>query len=237
MTTRVLVIVPAYNEERTIAAVLSGLRQAAPDFDRVVVTDGSSDATSNIVAKLGEKQLRLPCNLGYGRALQTGMKYALERGYEVIVCMDADGQHNPADAPRLVQALMESNADMVLGSRYCGQRPYASTFTRSVGQILFSYLTLLLFGWRIYDTTSGFKALRRRACEALVQATFMDFHMEALVRLTFSGSKIIEVPISVMQRSFGQSMHSVTSIFRYPLKTLLLSVVAAMDVLIARRTK
>jgi glycosyltransferase involved in cell wall biosynthesis len=235
--TRVLVIIPAYNEEHTIGDVLSGVRQAAPEFDRVVVTDGSLDKTGDIVARLGEKQLRLPCNLGYGRALQTGMKYAMARGYDIVLCMDADGQHRPVDAPRLVKALLENNADMVIGSRYCERGAYETTFTRRVGQILFSRLTGLLLGQRIYDTTSGYKALRARVCKVLVQGTFMDFHVETMVRLIWLGFKIVEYPITITERAFGHSMHSFNSVFQYPLKTLFLTMVAAMDALVARRIK
>jgi glycosyltransferase involved in cell wall biosynthesis len=237
MTPRVIVIIPAYNEERTVGGVIAGLRQAAPAFDRVIVSDGSQDRTADIVSELGEKQLRLPCNLGYGRALQTGLKYALARNYEIVVCMDADGQHKASDAPRLVQALIESNADMVIGSRYCEHRLYASTITRRIGQVFFSRLTHLLIRQRVYDTTSGFKALRARACQALVTGTFMDFHMETMVRLRLLGLKVVEFPITVGERAFGRSMHSFKSVFHYPLKTLLLTMVAAMDVFLARRVK
>ena len=111
MDERVIVVIPAYNEEQTIASVLIRLRQAAPEFDRVVVVDGSKDATGKVVAEIGEKQINLPVNLGYGLALQTGLKYALYKGYDIVVSMDADGQHRPEDVPRLVDALRETGAD------------------------------------------------------------------------------------------------------------------------------
>jgi glycosyltransferase involved in cell wall biosynthesis len=234
---RVLVVMPAYNEEKTIASVLERLRRAAPEFDRVVVNDGSKDATGDIVAALGEKQLRLPCNLGYGRALQTGLRYSLRRGYDIVVSIDADGQHNPEDLPRLVAMLDESESDMVIGSRFCGGRRYKSPFGRRVGQLLFSHMTRVLIGHRIYDTTSGFKVLRAAACEAIVNGTFMDFHIETIVRLSLSGFKIVETPISAGDRLLGRSMHSFTSIFRYPLQTVLLTFVAVVDALLARRTR
>jgi hypothetical protein len=106
-----------------------------------------------------------------------------------------------------------------------------------MGQLLFSHLSRLLIGQRIYDTTSGFKALRASAGRALVQGAFMDFHMETIVRLSLLGFKIVEFPITVNERTFGHSMHSFNSIFRYPLKTLLLTMAAAMDALLARRAK
>jgi hypothetical protein len=237
MRQRTLIVVPAYNEEKTIADVLLGLRRVAPEFDRVVVNDGSRDATARIVAQLGENQLNLPCNLGYGHALQTGLKYALECGYDVVVCFDADGQHDPADVPHVVQALLASESDMVIGSRYCDGQAYSETVSRRLGQLLFSHLSRLLLGQRIYDTTSGFKAIRASACDVLVRGTFMDFHTETLVALSLLGFKITEQPITIRERTFGQSMHSLSSIVEYPLKTLLLTVVAAVDALLARRAQ
>lgn len=233
----VLVVIPAYNEEKSISSVLEHVKRVAPEFDRIVVNDGSRDSTGDVVAALGEKQLRLPCNLGYGPALQTGLKYSLLRGYDVVVSMDADGQHNPEDVPRLVAKLDESQADMVIGSRFCDDRPYKSSFGRRAGQLLFSHLTRLLLGHRIYDTTSGFKALRAAACQAIVSGTFLDFHIETLVRLSLSGFKIVEIPINAGERTLGRSMHSFASVFRYPLQTVLLTVIAVVDSLLARRTK
>jgi glycosyltransferase involved in cell wall biosynthesis len=231
----VLIVIPAYNEAETIATVLKGLQQAVPQFDRVVVNDGSSDATGEVVAGLGEKQLKLPCNLGYGQALQTGLKYALIRGYDIIVSMDADGQHRPEDVLHLVDALRESGADMVIGSRFCNGTPYNTPLSRRLGQLLFSHLTRLLLGRRIYDTSSGFKALRATTCEVIVSGTFMDFHLETLVQLSLSNFKIIERPVPVQERTFGRSMHSFISVFQYPLKTILLTIVAFMDAFLMRR--
>jgi glycosyltransferase involved in cell wall biosynthesis len=237
MKARVLIVIPVYNEENTIAKVIYGLRRAAPDYDRVIVNDGAKDATGRIVAELNEKQLWLPCNLGYGHALQTGLKYGLQHGYEFIVSFDGDGQHRPEDVPCLVEALVAHEVDMVIGSRFLHGRAYSSATGRKLGQILFSHLTRLLLGRRIFDTTSGFKAMRAATCEAIVNGIFMDFHTETIVRLSLSGFKIIEHPITVYQRNYGRSMHSYVSIFAYPLQTLLLTVVATVDSFLARRIK
>ena len=237
MEPRVLIVIPAYNEENTIASVLFGLRHAAPKFARVVVNDGSTDATGNLISKLGEKQLRLPCNLGYGHAVQTGLKYALIRGYDIVVCFDADGQHRPEDVPGVVATLLGSGADVVIGSRFCNGQPYRGSMSRRSGQVLFSLLTRLLTGRRIYDTTSGFKALRVAACDVIVRGTFMDFHTEMVVRLSLLGFNIVEQPIIVQERTFGRSMYSFGSVIEYPMKTLLLTMVAAVDALLARRVR
>ncbi len=235
MNPRVLIVIPAYNEEKTITAVIEGLRRAVPDYDRVVVNDGARDRTGEIVAALGEKQLWLPCNLGYGNALQTGLKYGLQSSYDVIVSFDGDGQHRPEDVQPVVEALLNSQADMVIGSRYCHGRTYNSPLGRKLGQILFSQLTRLLLGRRIYDTTSGFKAMRPSACQMVVGGVFMDFHTESLVHLSMADFKIVEHPITVHERESGRSMYSFASVLAYPLQTLLLTVVALVDALLQRR--
>jgi glycosyltransferase involved in cell wall biosynthesis len=233
----VLIVIPAYNEEKTIAAVLGCLRQVVPAYDRVVVNDGSADNTAGVVAEMGEKQLQLLCNLGYGHALQTGLKYALQQGYEVVVCMDADGQHQPEDVPRLVEALYQNEADLVIGSRFGNGNPYNTPISRRLGQLFFSHLTYFLLGRRIYDTSSGFKAIRAAACEAVIQKNFMDFHIETIVQLSLSNFKIMELPVTVKERTHGHSMHSIASIFQYPLKTILLTIVAFMDAFLVRRAR
>jgi len=237
MSRRVLVVVPARNEEATIAAVLEGLRRAAPRFDRLTVNDGSTDGTARVLERMGERQLRLPFNVGYGRALQAGMRYALLEGYDVVAFIDADGQHDPADVPRLVERLDAGAADMIIGSRFCDGRAYDGPWGRRVGQRLLSHLSRLLTGRRIYDTTSGLKALRARACAAILDGTFMDAHMETIVRLSLLGHAIEELPVRVRPRDHGQSMHSYVSAIRYPTQTLLLTLVAALDALLTRRNR
>jgi hypothetical protein len=237
MNQRVIIVIPAYNEENSIYSVLLELRRVAPDYDLVVVNDGSNDNTGKIVTELGDSQITLPCNLGYGRALQTGIKYALNCNYDVIICFDADGQH-PADyVTQIVEKLIESGAGLVIGSRYCDGSPYTGPYGRRVGQRVFSYLTRFLIGQRIFDTSSGFKAMSAGACRVIIGGTFLDFHIEALVRLSMFGFKIVEMPITMRDRSFGRSMHSFTSFIEYPLKTLTLTIVAMIDALVARRTK
>lgn len=237
MADRILVVIPAHNEEQAIAAVIERLRKTVPEFDRVVVNDGSSDSTGKIVSDLGEKQLQLVCNLGYGHALQTGLKYALMRGYDVVVTMDADGQHQPEDVPRLVQALEENGADLVIASRFSDGRPYNTPVDRRLGQLLFSHLTRLLLGYRIYDTSSGFKAMRSKTCEVIVDTPFMDFHIETIVQLSLANFKIIELPVTIEERTSGRSMHSFVSVFNYPLKTILLTMAAIMDAVVVRRAR
>jgi glycosyltransferase involved in cell wall biosynthesis len=237
MKPSVLVVIPAFNEEGSIARVLDGLRRHAPSFDRLVVNDGSQDGTGAIVSALEERQLQLSSNLGYGSAIQLGLKYALIRNYDIVVTIDADGQHRPEDVSRLVQTLIDDNVDMVIGSRFVDGRAYDTPFYRRMGQIIFSKTTSILVKERMYDTSSGFKVMRNDICKSPVNATFMDFHIETIVRLSMLGYTIKEVSVDVLERSAGESMHSFSSVFQYPLRTILLTLAAVMDTYIERRTR
>ena len=237
MADRVLVVVPAYNEAATIGRVLERLRAAAPNIDRLVVTDGSRDGTADVVRAAGERHLDLVCNVGYGRALQAGMMYALSRGYDVIVTIDSDGQHDPFDVPRLLEALDQQSADVVIGSRFVASRRYTGPLGRRVGQATFSRLTGLLLGKRIYDTTSGLKAMRAPAFAAALEGRFLDFHTEVLVRLSMLGFRIEEFPIVVEERRSGQTMYSFLSGFAYPVKTMLFLVTGMLDAWLRRRSR
>ncbi len=237
MNEKILVVIPAYNEEETIANVIMNLRRVVPEYDLVVVNDGSVDKTATVVDDLGEKQLKLPCNVGYGLALQTGLKYALLREYDIIVSMDADGQHQPKDVPRLVDALISTNADMVIGSRFCEGQVYDTPLSRRIGQLFFSYLTRLILTRRIYDTSSGFKAWRATACKNIIDGIFLDFHIETIVQMSLMNLRVKEIPVTVLERSFGQSMHSIASVFQYPFKTILLTIAVLMDAVFVRRIR
>ena len=234
---KVLIVIPAHNEEATITAVIMKLRQIVPEYDRVIVNDGSKDKTGEILDKLGEKQLELPCNVGYGMALQTGLKYGLIKGYDIIVSMDADGQHRPEDVQPLVDDLISSQVDMVIGSRFCEAKNYNTPFSRKMGQLFFSHLTRMFLGHRIYDTSSGFKALRAEACQFVVDGIFMDFHIETIVQMSLLNLKIKEFPVTVLERTAGKSMHSLASVFQYPIKTILLTFAVLMDVIFIRRVR
>ncbi len=126
---------------------------------------------------------------------------------------------------------------MVIGSRFLPGSPYFSSFSRRLGQFTFSHLTRILTGRRIYDTTSGFKAFHAGTCQAILSGTSWDFHIETIVRLSLLGYRIGEVPIIAGERVSGRSMHSITSIVEYPLKTLLLTMLAAVDVYLTRRAQ
>ena len=226
----VLVIIPAYNEEDNITNVIEGLGKYASKYDRVFVDDGSTDKTAAIIQQHGEDLLSLPCNLGYGRALQTGMLYALNHSYQIIVFFDSDGQHIPSYISHLVRELQNSNTDMIIGSRFLRGQGYKGPLSKKIGVIIFSHLIKIFTGKRIYDSTSGLKAINAKVCQILVRGVFADFHAESLINLLLRGIKIREYPITVKKRVYGQSMYSLLSTLSYPFITLFLILVNIVDV-------
>src|SRR5215813_10949946 len=159
--TRVLVTIPAYNEEGTIEEVVRRVRESLPNFDLLVVNDGSCDATGEILGHLGVVTATHLCNLGYGRAIQTALKYALSCDYDALITLDADAQHYPEQVLRLYYADMERGWDVLIGSHYVKTHDYSQApLGRRIGMRLFSLLVRAITGHHIYDTTSGLKVIR-----------------------------------------------------------------------------
>jgi len=160
---RIVAIVPAYNEAGAIGGVVAAIRAANPRFDVVVVDDGSRDETSAIARAHGAAVVTLPYNIGIGGAVQTGFKYALERGYGMAVRLDGDGQHDPGELPKLLGPIERDEADIVTGSRFAdGSGDYRPPLARRIGIIWFARIVSLLTRQRVTDTTSGFQAPPRR---------------------------------------------------------------------------
>lgn len=204
---RTLVIIPAYNEEATIAQVIAAIRRDAPRCDIVVVDDGSSDGTPRIVESTeGAMLVRHPFNLGIGGAMQTGYKYALRHGYDVAVQCDADGQHPSGRIPDLVRLVTEGKADLLIGSRYVADTAYTPSITRRIGKSIMSRLVDTLIGGGITDTTSGFRAANRRVI-ALFARDYPDDYpeAEALVMVYKQGLKAAEMPVDMLPRQGGQT--------------------------------
>lgn len=224
---RVLVAVPAFNEAETIAEVVARVRQSLAGFDLLVINDGSTDGTQEILDGLGVRTAQHLCNLGYGRAIQTAIKFAAHERYDALITLDADGQHAPEQVLALYREFEESRGDCVVGSRFVTGRGYGGApFDRRLGMLLFSWLTWIFAGKRIYDTTSGLKAIRSTVFEPLARWHFVDFHAEAIVYLSRLGFKVAEFPITVAERRTGVSMYSPFKALVYPLKTALMVLLA-----------
>lgn len=207
---RGLVIMPAFNEERTIGPVLDGVRQHAPTFDILVVDDGSRDATCAIARSKGAAVLRHPFNMGYGVAVQTAYKYAAQHQYPVLVQLDADGQHDPAFVPVLARRILEGHADAVVGSRFLHGDGYVPPFARRVGMVLFGYIASVVTRRRVTDPTSGYQAMSRRVFEFLQTDLFPADYPDAdvLILLDRARFRVEEQPVKMKPSPTGKSMHS-----------------------------
>lgn len=203
---RTLVIVPALNEEESLPGVIAGIRRHAPWVDVVVINDGSTDHTGAVAESCGAIVLHMPYNVGIGAAVQTGFLYAARYGYEVAIQTDGDGQHPPEELPTLVDALMQGNADMVMGSRYIEDRGYRTPWIRRVGIVWLAWIVSLVTGAPCTDPTSGFRASNRRTILLCAQFYPQDYpEPEAIVMLRRAGLRIRELPVRMQARQGGRS--------------------------------
>jgi len=219
---RILVIIPAHNEEETIGDVVARVKESVPVADVLVIDDYCSDATARVAREAGARVIALPLHLGYGTALQTGFKYALERCYDYVVQMDGDGQHEPRCVSDLLAEVRSGAADVALGSRFLRGRSYKAQFVRRLGMMLFGFLTSAAIRQRITDPTSGFQAFSRQVVEFHTRDGYpIDFpDADVLISLSLNGFRIKEVPV-IMYQKVGKSMHGGLRPFYYVFKMLL----------------
>lgn len=218
---RALVIIPAYNEEKNVAAVIRKIRQK-PGIDVVVVNDGSKDRTSRVARDAGAIVVDLPFNLGIGGAVQTGYLYAYKNGYDVAVQVDADGQHDPADLEKIIGPVAKGDADMVLGSRYVEKTGYKAPLARRMGMVVFSTVVSLINRQPIKDTTSGYRAVNKNVIAYFVDNYPADYpEVEALILLKKVGFRIKEIPVTMAERAHGESSITPLRSVYYMIKVLL----------------
>ncbi len=219
---RVLVIVPAYNEEENIAGVIRDLMENYPEGDIVVVNDGSCDGTSGIVRRLGVTVIDLSYNLGIGGAMQTGFLHALAGGYDAAIQFDGDGQHNADEIRKIFRPHEKMNADLVVGSRFLSEGGFTSSLQRRLGAKILSFIVSTLVGKKITDTTSGFRFYSRRALEFFGSNYPEDYpEVEAFILAHKKGLIIEEVPAEISPRKFGRSSITVPRAVYYMVKVLL----------------
>lgn len=203
---KVLIIIPAYNEEESIGEVLNNLNQNYPEYDYVVVNDCSKDRTESILSDKKANYINLPVNLGIGGGIQTGYKYAKRYEYDIAIQMDGDGQHDPAYIQKLIEPIINEQADSTIGSRFIDNEGFQSSFMRRLGINFLSGLIKLVTGERIYDVTSGFRAVNRKGIELFAEEYAQDYpEPEAIVTSSMSGIKIQEVPVVMKERQGGVS--------------------------------
>ena len=219
---RRIVIIPARNEEDSVAGVIGEIQAVDPDFVVVVVDDGSTDRTAQVAEATGAIVLRLPYNLGIGGAVQTGYQYARENDFDIAVQVDGDGQHDPSEIPRLLEPILDGRADMVVGTRFMEGGGYRGTRMRRVGIHLFAAIVSLIVRQRMTDTTSGFRAANRKVIRLFAADYPHDYpEVEAIVVLTRHGLKMIEVPVQMRIRETGNSSITAVRSVYYMVKVLL----------------
>ena len=201
------IIIPAYNEAGRIATTIAGIRKFG-NADIVVVDDGSNDDTASEARAAGARVIELPFNLGYGAALQTGFKYALDKGYEFAVQMDADGQHDPLSIEALISPVLKDEVDVVIGSRFLDKGNYKAPFVRRMGMYFFGIITSVVTGRRITDPTSGFQALNKKVMEFYASDAYPADYPDAdvIIMLHRQGFRFKEVPV-IMHNAAKRSMH------------------------------
>jgi glycosyltransferase involved in cell wall biosynthesis len=218
---RVLIAIPAYREERTIGRIVADLRTKFP-FDVLVVNDGSPDRTAAEAANAGAIVLDLPCNLGIGGAVQTAFQYARDRGYDTVVRIDGDGQHEIEDIPRVLEPILAANADAVIGSRFLGEAGYRASLPRIVGIRLFRLLVNLFTGYRVTDPTSGFFAINRRLIEFFSDHYPSDYpEVDAYILMHRLKAEALEVPVRMYARTEGKSSITTFRALYYMVKVTL----------------
>lgn len=237
----ILVIVPCYNEQGAIANVVHELialrNQENYQLDVLVVNDCSTDGSLSIVRKLPCSYLNLPVNLGIGGAMHSGYRYAYQKGYDIAVQMDGDGQHPANELPTVLQPIFQREADVSIGSRFICREGFQSSFTRRLGIKYFRWLNQLLIGKTVHDSTSGFRAFNRRTIE-IVNSYYPDEYPEpeSIVQFGLQGLRIKEVPVKMRNREEGVSSINTSRAFYYMLKVSL-GIVFMYFRLINKRTR
>jgi len=220
---RRLAIIPAYNEAVTVGTVVGAVREHEPDFDVVVIDDGSTDDTARRAEEAGARVLRSPFNLGIGGAVQLGFIHALENGYDYMVQVDADGQHDASHIETLTRRMQgDPELDVICGSRFLKDYEYPAPISRRTGIHLFAFLTSKIIGQRVSDPTSGFRLYNRRAIDLFARDYPHDYpEVEAVLLLHHHRLRMQEVPVRMFPREGGtSSINSGKSVY-YMVKVLL----------------
>ena len=207
---RLLVAIPAFNEEGRVGAVVEDVRRTLPDADVLVVDDGSSDATAAEASQAGAHVVSMPVNSGYGAALQAAYKFAVRRRYDVIAQMDADGQHSASFLPAMVEEIAGGRTDVVIGSRFLDKDGhYRPSAARKMGMAIFSRIASLIMRQHVSDPTSGYQVMRadvaRFYCTDVYPTDYPDADM--LILLHRSGFRVTETSVR-MHEPTGKSMHA-----------------------------
>jgi glycosyltransferase involved in cell wall biosynthesis len=217
-----IAIVPALNEEESVARVIDEIRSFDPDFEVVVVDDGSVDRTAAVAEQRGAHVVRLPFNLGIGGAVQTGFRYAFEHGFRLAVRLDGDGQHDASQLGLILEPVLAGEADIAIGSRFARGGGYRSSRSRRLGISILAGTVSLLVGRRVTDPTSGFQALNRHAIALFAADYPHDYpEVEATLMVHRHELRLAEVPVQMRERAGGRSSIGALASVYYMVKVLL----------------
>ena len=241
---KVLVIIPAYNEAESIEHVIgqitkypstvdsmaNGQAKNAVRYDYLIINDGSTDNTLTVCKEKHYHYLDLPINLGIGGAVQAGYAYADKNGYDIAVQIDGDGQHDISYLGDMLEPLLSGEADVVIGSRFLRKEGFQSSFARRTGSRLLSRLVRLTTGKKIYDVTSGYRAVNRRFIEIYSKDYPTDFpEPEAIVTAVMYRGKVLEVPVQMRAREGGKSSINFRKSVYYMIKVTLAILVCRLS--------
>lgn len=223
---KILIIIPAYNEEQSIASVIEKLkedsRNLAYKVDYIVINDCSKDETLEVLQGMDANYISLPINLGIGGGVQTGYKYALRNGYDVAVQIDGDGQHDTAYLEDVIRPIAEDRADIVIGSRFIDKKGFQSSCARRLGINFLSALIKICCNAEVLDATSGFRAVNQKYVALYAAEYPVDYpEPEAIVQASLDGARIEEVPVVMRKRETGTSSISSWKSLYYMIKVSL----------------
>jgi glycosyltransferase involved in cell wall biosynthesis len=222
MQMKVLIIIPAYNEAENIEKVVNEIKTAAPEMDYLVINDCSKDNTEKICKENRFNYVSLPVNLGIGGGVQTGYLYALQNGYDIAVQIDGDGQHDPIYIRKVVQPIIDGEADVVIGSRFINKEGFQSSGARRFGIKFLSRLIKLCCGVQIRDVTSGYRAINSRFIQIFANNYAQDYpEPEAIIATAMNNGRVQEIPVLMKERTGGKSSISALKPFYYMLKVSL----------------
>lgn len=224
-----LVIIPAFNEEGNLEKTIKDIKDNAPDFDYVIINDCSTDKTLEMCRRHGFSYLNLPVNIGIGGAVQTGYRYAYYHGYDIAVQFDGDGQHSASHLEDMVTTLIDTESDMVIGSRFIEKEGFQSSGLRRIGIKYFTGLIKLLTGKKITDPTSGMRMVNKKLLEKFTDEYPKDYpEPESVVTILAEKYKVTEIPVVMNEREEGVSSISLKNSVYYMIKVSFAILIARM---------
>lgn len=235
---KVLIIIPAYNEEQNIERIVDDLTANYPQYDYVVINDRSTDGTEKILKRRKYNYISLPNNLGIGGGVQCGYIYAVENGYDIAIQLDGDGQHDPAYIEKLIEPIINKQADITIGSRFLEKKGFQSSALRRFGIVILGSVVKLCSGVTVTDATSGFRAANREATEFFSRNYANDYpEPEAIVSSALNGFSIKEIPVMMRERTGGVSSINVRRSFYYMIKVSIALLICRIGTRKKRRTE